>query len=82
MVRTLYLRAVASGLYALVMSPNACSLMVCNSLLVVNMSNTDIYLAYLNYKNHAYMAGLRVQFSYIDYRNSYLRVLDDMKQEG
>lgn len=45
------------------------------------MSDLDIYLAYLAYKNHAYHADIRVQFSYFDYRQSYLRILYDMEGE-
>jgi len=45
------------------------------------MSTLDIYLAYLAYKNHAERAHIRVQFSYIEYRNSYLRILEEQENE-
>lgn len=45
------------------------------------MSTLDIYLAYLAYKNHAFHSDIRVQFSYYDYRQSYLRILEEGENE-
>lgn len=45
------------------------------------MSTLDIYLAYLKFKLMAYRLNITPQFSYIDYRNSYLRILAEQENE-